>query len=40
MDADGEVALTLVVPFTDAAELVSRWPELMDRELRVTVEPG
>ena len=39
MDADGEVALTLIVPYTDATLLVSRWAELMDRTLLVAIVP-
>ena len=39
MDADGEVTLTLIVPYTDATLLVSRWSELMDRTLLVAIVP-
>lgn len=39
MDADGEVTLTLIVPYTDATMLVSRWSELMDRTLLVAIVP-
>ncbi len=37
IDADMEAILTLAIPASDALQLVTRFPELMDRSFRVAI---
>jgi len=37
VDSDGEATLTLIIPATDALQIMTRFYELMDRSFVVTI---